>query len=425
MKKEIIILIFFILVFIGVRSVNFIYHLNFTVDQAQQATRALELYRKKELTLIGNEVTSYNYQGKTIFQGPATHYMILALLILGNFDPVFSSYIFLLFCAFMIFPLYYGTKMLINQKAALIMVILYTLMPYFVTYTRFLWNPNFQLSLLPILILLMGLYKKRKKTWLFFALSTFLGILLHFHYQFIFVIVAVFIYYFFVVRLSRINILVFLGGLIAGLGPLILFELKHNFYNFRTGLLILEHPQESHRAGGVSTPHYYLSPVFLGLLAIMGLCSWLLSKLLKKYHISLGNMQFMLFAAILALFLFVRTAFINFPRPSHSFWAGTTYYNYLIDHKIYEIAKQENLKNYNIANPTYDTLALVPKYLLKRDNVQLNYEDYYSNKFLYVIYESDQYMHDPAYEVHTFTPSKLIKKWRLNQRYSLYLLERM
>src|SRR5258708_22188291 len=185
-KNELVLLFLFIIVFIFVRSVYFTEHLNFSDDQAFQATDVLQDYREHKIPLIGNQIDSVRYKGHYIYQGPTYYYMLFPFLLLANFGPITSSYLFMLFCSLMIIPLYYGMKLLINKQTALLMLIVYTLLPYYVSYTRFQWNPNYQLSLLPILILLMGLFKKNNSTKLFIIIAIFLGILFQFHYQFIF-----------------------------------------------------------------------------------------------------------------------------------------------------------------------------------------------------------------------------------------------
>jgi len=194
-KKTIIILLFFISLFIIIRSINFIYHLNWSGDQASFAIEALRIFRTKSLTLIGPQISA-NLEGRFVFQGPAIYYMLLIFLILGKFDPVISSYLFMIFCSLMILPLFYGVKKLTNEKVAWLMIIIYSFIPYYINYTRFIWNSTFLLSLLPILIWLMGKYQENKKTVYLFVIAFWLGLLLQFHYQFIIVIAGIFSYYF-------------------------------------------------------------------------------------------------------------------------------------------------------------------------------------------------------------------------------------
>jgi len=316
----------------------------------------------------------------------------------------------------MILPLYFGMKLLINKQAALLMIIIYTLLPYYVSYTRFHWNPNYQLSLLPILILLMGLYNKNKSQKLFLLIAIFIGILFQFHYQFIYVTIGIAIYYFFIKKVSPKLLIRFIVGFINGVSPLILFELKHDFYHTRTLLLFMQHHNELNSAGTIYTPHYYLSISFMGIVALLGIFK---NKLPKKK-------SFFIACSILALVLFFWTAADDFHKPQQSFWSPAPYWSYPNEYKAYQLIQSTNLKNYNVANLAYyNTEAFVIKFLLKRANVVINYDDYYHNKYLFVIKKSNTNVFDTlSYEVAFFKPSKLLKTWKLNDHYNLYLLER-
>ena len=195
-KKEITILILFVVVFISIRSIHFSSHLNFSTDQASFSMTALELWRDKKITLIGPAI-SYHYIGRDLYQGSTTYYFQLLFLLLGKFDPVASSYFFMVFASLMIFPLYFGVKFLAGKRAAIFMIILYALLPFYIDYTRFFWNPNYQFVLFPILVLFMGFYARSKKPLFYFLIFATAGILLLFHYQFIFIIVGLVIYYLF------------------------------------------------------------------------------------------------------------------------------------------------------------------------------------------------------------------------------------
>ncbi|HSW97081.1 MAG TPA: glycosyltransferase family 39 protein [Candidatus Saccharimonadales bacterium] len=417
-KKEHFLLLLCVVVFIFVRSVYFTQHLNFSDDQGIQATDILQDYRMHKIPLIGNRASSPNYQGHFIYQGPAYYYMYFPFLLLTNFEPISSSYLFMLFCAVMVIPLYYGVKLLLDKKSAILMVIIYSLLPYYVAYTRFHWNPNYQLSLLPILLLLMGLYKKHayKSQKLFILIAIFLGILFQFHYQFIFVIGGIAFYYFVIKRISPLLLIHFFVGLAIGFSPLILFELKHDFYHIRTFLLFYQHRTELNSAGNIYTPHYYLSISFMLLVVLLGVIKNKLSK----------GKNFIVLSGVLAVVLFSWTAINNFHKPQQSYWSPAPFWSYPDEFKAYQIIQSQHLKDYNVANLAYyNTEAYVIKYLLKRDNVTINYDDYYHNTYLFVVKKSNSNVYDTmSYEVAFFKPSKILKKWPLNDHYTIYLLER-
>jgi hypothetical protein len=265
----------------------------------------------------------------------------------------------------------------------------------------------------------MGSFKKTNRQKTFLLLAILLGISLQLHYQFILVIVGLFLYYFVVYRVNVKYVLTFIIGLAIGFSPLILFELRNNFYNIKTVFFILQNYEKANKADARLTPHYYLTISFFTILVIMALINANRSYFKKQPNI------YKHFLISLTIFLFCWAAVKNFKRPVEAFWAPVEKWNYLYDYKIYEIVKKNNLNNFNIANLAYDTISVVPKYLLKKDKIITNYDDYWHNKYLFVINKDDQYFNNPAYEVKYFHPSRLINKWKLNKQYTMFLLERV
>src|SRR5258708_5722848 len=408
-KKELLLLSLFIFAFVLVRSAYFTEHLNFSDDQGVQATEILQDYREHKIPLIGNRASSPSYQEHYIYQGPAYYYMFFPFLFLTNFEPINSSYLFMLFCAVMIIPLFYGMKLLIDKRAAILMVIIYTFLPYYLNYTRFHWNPNYQLSLLPLLILLMGLYKKYNAQKLFFFIAIFVGILFQFHYQFFFVTLGIIVYYFLLKKIARLFLIHFLIGFGLGFSPLILFELKHDFYHIRTLWLFIQHRNDLNSAGSIYTPHYYLSMSFMSLVALLGIIK---NKLPK-------GKVFIMTCSVLVILLFTWSALDNFHKPQQSFWSPAPYWSYPDEYKAYQIIRSQKVKNYNVANLAYyNTEAFVVKYLLKRDNVSINYDDYYQNKYLFVIKKANTKIYDTlSYVVAFFKPAQILKSCKLNYHY--------
>lgn len=417
LKKEILILLLFIVVFILIRSINFIWYLNFSGDQATFATKALEIYRTHKFVLIGPPI-SVNFHGRQIFQGPMILYELLLFLLLGKFDPIVSSYIYTIFCALMIVPLYYGVKMLLEKRAAFIMVALYVLLPYYIDFTRFLWNPTFQFSLVPILILLMGLYKQKKNNWIFLGISVFLGVMLQYHYQFVLVILGLFFYYLLFVKVKPKQVALYFLGVLIGFSPVILFEIRNHFYNIQTIILFVKNYSKLDKPGGNNRGHYFLSISFMTILLLLGLFNQTLAKIKPK--------QFKALFLLIVLAIAIYDLFIYSPKPKTAFWSASENWNYPAEDRVYQIIKKENLKDYNVSNLAYDTLATVPKYLLKRDSVEINYDDYYHNRYLFVIEDNKKkdFMSDPAYEVASFRPYTTLKSWEINDFYNMYLVER-
>jgi hypothetical protein len=199
----------------------------------------------------------------------------------------------------------------------------------------------------------------------------------------------------------------YLIGFGIGMGNLIVFELRNNFYLLQTLWIFVNHPRNVSEHW--IAPYYLLSVVFFGILAMLG---FLKNKLNTK--IAMGLFIMLLFFAI---------PYITTGARERSYPKGWTYEN---DQEVYRIIK-ENLTTYEDVNvfEFYDATGNVPKYFLKRDNIALDYDDYYHNKYLYVTYSDDTYLKNAAYEVANFTPSKVVRMWKMNDDYNLYLLERL
>ena len=193
---------FFILTFILIRSLYFADSLNFSFDQGHGFTQVLEMWKNREITLVGPG-SSLTADNKLLLQGSIIYYATLIVALLGRFDPIASSYIFMLFSSLGIIPLYLGMKKLAGRKSALFMVVLYTLLPLYIDFTRFLFGPNYLIPLSTVLIYLLGLYKvKPKKLYLCF-IFIYLGILMQFHYQMTIITIILFLYYLFSNRLRK------------------------------------------------------------------------------------------------------------------------------------------------------------------------------------------------------------------------------
>lgn len=404
--KDFKLILIFIIFFIAIRSLHFSEFLNFSFDQAWSSQRALEIWQNKEITLVGPG-NSMVANGKQVIQGSINYYFHLLFLLLGNFDPVNSSYLLMIVLGLMIIPLYYGVKMLHGKKAAVWITLMYMLLPYFIDFTRFFFGPVFQIFFLHILILFMGLYKKYKRKLYLFLVFFLAGILIQFHYQALVVVVILLLYY---VRKSNeklLSTIIAIFGLSVGSSPLIVFEVKNQFYNLK---VLLEYIQYTKKPSDFFfIPHRYLS---ISLLLLVVTLPFYKRFITIKSLFSIG------------IFLFLLDLFFYLPLPKNAFGMSQNW-NYPMEKKAYEIIKKEHLKSFNIVNHIYDNKSVVIKYLLKVDAYDIDYDDYYHNRYLFVVSNSDKIFKDPAYEINTFWPNEKLKQWKLNKVYNLYLFKRL
>ncbi len=403
--REILLVLFFALLFIVIRSLYLKNLFVFIFDQVSSSTTVLELWKAKKISLIGPPL-SFVIEGKQIFFGGISYYIQLIFLLIGRFDPFWSTYAFMFFAGLMIIPLYYGIKKLIHQNAAIIMVILYSLLPFSIESTITLWNPYFLFALLPLLVYLMGLFKEKNGLSVFFLIAILNGVLFQLHYMYVFTVFGLLIYYFVFKRLGIKYFLVFLVGLCLGFGNMLLFEFRHNFYNLQTLAFYFTKPKTvaSHWLAD-----YYFSSI--GLFVLLMILYVLRKRLTTIFCV--GFFIIMLFVSF--RYVTVDTEKRNFPQNWH----------YADELKVYEIIKKNlnEIKDFNIFE-FYVATATLPKYFLKRDNIEINFDDYYYNKYLYMVYKDETFTEDAAYEVHSFKPFKIVRIWKMNSSYNLYLLER-
>lgn len=408
-SKEIRILILLTILSLFFHLFNFTDRLNFSTDQAKFALKSLEIWDSGKISLIGPS-TSFNLEGREIFQGGVIYYMFLIFLFLGNLDPVNSSLIFAVFSVFTGTALYFGLSMIFGKQKSLLITALYLLLPTFINYTNFLWNPNFQLSMLPIFFLILGFYKKTKNLFLILLAGFWLGFLTMFHYQMVIGWLLLILWLKLYLKISFSQILLFILGGVIGFSPILLFEIRNNFYNFNTILFFLQNFSKLSGSGSfsLSATHYYIS---LSLIVLVIAVSFL-------KHVSTK----LLIALITLLVLYDAISFI--PKAAQGFGMARNW-KYENEKQVSEIVKSQNLDNYNFTNLEYDSLYYVQKYLNYINGNQDKITDYWDNQNLFaVINKEEKPEEDPAYEIQVIKPFEIINTWDINPSYKLYQLKK-
>ena len=404
---EFVLIILLLSLFLLIRFLHFRESLNFSLDQSVWSSRALAIYRNREVTLVGPEY-SLNVQGRRIFQGPFTYYLLILFLVPFKFNPVSASYLFTIFAGFATIPLFFGTKFLLGKKGAVLISIAYVLFPLFVDHSRFLWNGNFLLSLSVFTIFFLGLFYKTNKS-LFLIPSFFIaGLSVQLHYLFLIVCALLFVFLFLIKRLNVRIFSISVFAVLLGSFPQILFELRNNFYTFRTLLIYVKNYQQV-IAGGSIASHYLLVILPFALL----FTAFFLRRKINQQVI-----------AATILILSTLDIFLYLPMPEHGFGMSENW-GYPEEEKVYETIRSQNLTNYNIANLVYDTKATAQKYLHQKDGVIIENGNYETNKYLFVISKDLENFNNFPYEVKYFFPFKVNGVWQINESYELFLLERL
>jgi len=294
-------------------------NLLFSHDTARDTARILEIWQKKELTLIGPAISFGQYGTRQVFFGSLALYIGLLGLIISRFSvigPILPNIFFVLLSIPFFFLL--AKQLGLSKRLSLVTTAIYALSPVTITYTRFFWNPNL---IMPFSVffwyLLLKKYKnKRQKLLGFFLAGVIGGGITNFHY---FSLFPTIIYLFFLLSQKQLkNSLLFIFGLLAGLSPLLLFELKHNFYlssslifNFRTNpvspvtsvfhienffdpfwtVIGLKQTEILHRVVNVNVPMFF---IFITLLLI-----YLMATTFKNIYQGKKFLVFIIFSVII------------------------------------------------------------------------------------------------------------------------------
>ncbi len=430
--------------FVCLRLLHFPTVLNFSTDQATFSTRALELWRNRELTLVG-PTASLNIHGRYLIQSSVIYYVTMLFMAPTGFDPIWGSALFVLVSSASVGVLFAAVKRLTKTKShsgdllAMVVTSVYVCLPFFLRHTQFLWNPNYQLALSPLLIYASARFagqpfpstnstRAAANFWLLTwgALS---GFLLLFHYQMVpaILIMGAWVW----CRRSWRSALVWAGGVLLGALPLLAFELNSRFYLTQTVWYWLTQrvmaappaPVSSEAAAtsgwSLAVPaHYYTTLALLGLVAGVTHFRQQLGKWLNPGRAIVISLAFLVWGILTVA-----------PVPKHAYGMADSW-NYSLElraHQIIQTAVEERgLTNYTVVTTFYDTVASVQYFLLKRDLVPNWTLDYYHNKYLFAVTPADGsgLVNNPAYELVGFSKAGEVSRWPVSQDYMVVLLER-
>lgn len=170
------------------------------------------------------------------YLGPIYYWMAAPFLLFTNFDPVGPSYFVALIGVATVYILFKFLKVTVGFWPAILASVLYATAPLIVRYSRSSWNPNplpfFALML--IYFLYLGLMKQKYLFFLFAGLA--FGVAFQLHYLAIMLIpvsALIVVLNSKPLRWPLISAFAIAGFLIT-FSPFLIFEIKHNFPNFKT-----------------------------------------------------------------------------------------------------------------------------------------------------------------------------------------------
>lgn len=331
LKDEKILFIFLLVVIILATLLRFYQlsgYMTFLGDEGRDALVIKNMLVNHHFPLIGPPTSVGN-----IYLGPLYYYMMAIPMIIFWLNPVAAAGLDAFLGVVTVVLIYYLGKQWFNRQAGLMAAYLYAISPVTIVYSRSSWNPNPA----PLFVLtgILGLYKLQKTgNFLWLALTGLsIGAALQMHYLAAILIPIVLILWVYEVFFRKINQLKskwVLSGTVLGIlsfilmmVPLIWFDLKHNFLNYRaiTGLLTTGDALKSDIVGNV--------------IKIPALFSY---NLIGRY-MAAENLYLSILVAVLIIFALVYK-FSYWPRIALGVWLviglfGLTFYQQSVyDHYL-------------------------------------------------------------------------------------------
>ena len=342
------------------------------MDQGMFLLRAKEIWNNKELVLIG-PTASPMVQGRQFFQGPLIYYGLVGLMLISNWNPIIASGWLIVFN---LIGLYFIWRL--SKKAA----ILATFLPISIYFSKFIWNPNVLLILAPVYWFLVS---KKKYFWS----GLVAGIMLQFHFQVGLVIVATSGYW---LMTNWKKIFIYLLGIGIGYSPLILFDLRNNFYNLSTILLWLRTGGD--QKFGLQTYYFlaWLPLIYVGMV-----------KIIEKFK----------FEKLIWGGIMVGSLIWTWQTKSTNDMPKNFDYNKL--EQTRSIILADNPSEFNIVNKLSGDTRFYPlRYLLTaKGSAPMEVYRYPEAKTLYVVTNQNDELSDSVWEVSSFKPKTVEKSWDL------------
>jgi len=226
----------FVVVFILALCLRFFNYQNWQIFDYDQET-ALKQIRTivvdHKPVLIGMQASVAG-----VFVGPLFFYVSAPFLLLGNLDPAYSLLVSFSYSIAMLFSIYYVSRKLFNRKTGLIATAIFGVSNSMIASDRTWWNPMFMplISVWSFYFFNKYIYQKKAKYLIYSAI--FIALSIHSHMS----AVVIITWYFMSLGIFRAKLVlkqplvllfVIILFLISFL-PLIIFDFRHNFLNFRS-----------------------------------------------------------------------------------------------------------------------------------------------------------------------------------------------
>lgn len=208
------------------RSYRISEYLIFLGDEGRDALIVKRMVLDGELTLLGPTASVGG-----IYLGPIYYYLMVPFLVLFGFDPVGPAVMVAFFGALTSVFVFLLGKRFFGDVAGVVAGLLYAVSPLIIHFSRSSWNPNV-LPFFTVFLMWALVNSREARKWGMRVLAgVSLGFCLQLHYLALILIPIVGIVTLFVFRKRIIFYMQFLAGVLLGVSPFLLFELRHGFPN--------------------------------------------------------------------------------------------------------------------------------------------------------------------------------------------------
>jgi hypothetical protein len=409
---ELLLLVLILFISVAIRFNNFSNRVTYGPEQARSLIVAGRNI-KDGFSLLGQEYFRYSSRGHKLFYSATFTYSLVPLLLLFKYNPVYITAYFTILNIITGFTVYFLVRKMMGSSVALFSLIIFLFNSYMIYHSMFLWPYNY-LPLFGILSLYL-VYKFKKNnnflSVLLLGVISGLGFGIQYLYlPFALIVFGSILFY----SKNKIKYLIpFVAGAIIGDLPMILFDLRHNFYNFQT--LSNYFLDTLKGQSDASFNYYYLLPLWaVGAVAI----GWVTNKIYKNSKL-LG-----IFVMVIYVFLNLNSHRINYKKPTGMSdglrWSDI--------YKAAEVIAKDKPSDFNVASLLdFDTRGYILRYPVE---IMFGYhpmgeEDYPRAKTLYVISQNSYDFQNPkVWELQSVQPYtvKLLETIGLNSGYGVYKL---
>ncbi len=380
-----------------IRSYNFVKRINFGPEQGISLLVSAN-YIGEKLSLLGQKYFRTTSYGQDLHAAPIFNYSLVPLEIIFKFNPIPITAFFLLLNLLTGVVIFYIVFKMKNFSVALFSTILFLFNSYMIYHSMFIWILNYFPLFGVLLIYLLFLFNKDNKSYYPFLIGILCGIGFGFDYTFLFTAIVCLMALLFISRKKINNFLIFVAGGILGNSPMVIFDLKHQFYNTKTLWQYFLDTLKNPKQNGIA--YYHLFP-FWPLFALLGgiILAWIFKK----------NKAAALFITALYIFLNLSSPLISF-NSAVGMGAGM---NVSIWEEAAKVIAQDNPNNFNISEVLdFDSRAYPLRYILSYQyNLKPQGITKYANLDALYVFAPKNYDFQKAisWEINVYRPFKIYK----------------